>query len=98
METVITATEMLGANAMYAQTRVRDYRLSLPNQLACRDKRLRHLQITPASSHHLVVSATLLFETKGSPRSVQERPYPLNLNFYLDDQQWRVDLLGLSHP
>lgn len=57
-----------------------------------------NLHITPVSSHHVVVSATLLFETKGSPGSVQERPYPINLNFYLDDQQWRVDLLGLSHP
>lgn len=67
-------------------------------RLACCDKRLRNLQITPASSGHVVVSATLLFESKGSPRSVQERPYPINLNFYLEEKQWRVDLSGLGHP
>jgi hypothetical protein len=67
-------------------------------QLVCCDKRLRNLQITPVSSQHVVVSATLLFETKGSPRSVQERPYPINLNFYLEEEQWRVDLLSLGHP
>ena len=57
-----------------------------------------HLHITPVSSGHVVVSATLLFETKGPPRSVQERPYPINLNFYLEEEQWRVDLSGLGHP
>lgn len=67
-------------------------------KLACCDKRLRGLQITPVSSQHVVVSATLLFETKGSPRSMQERSYPVNLNFYLEEEQWRVDLSGLSHP
>lgn len=67
-------------------------------QLACCDKRLRGLQITPVSSQHVTVSAILLFETKGAPRSVQERPYPINLNFYLEDEQWRVDLSGLGHP
>lgn len=44
------------------------------------------------------MSATLLFETKDSPRSVQERPYPINLNIYLEEEQWRVDLFGLGHP
>lgn len=67
-------------------------------QLACCDKRLRNLQITPVSSAHVIVSATLLFETKGSPRSVQERLYPINLNFYLEEEQWRVDLSGLGRP
>ncbi|MCZ7625080.1 MAG: hypothetical protein C3F12_04450 [Candidatus Methylomirabilota bacterium] len=67
-------------------------------KLACCDKRLRALQIAPVSPGHVVVSATLLFETKGSPRSVQERPYPINLNFYLEEEQWRVDLSGLSQP
>src|SRR5574337_1146001 len=66
-------------------------------QLACCDKRLRNLQITPVSSGHVVVSATLLFESKGSPRSVQGRPYPINLNFYLEEEQWRVDLSGLGY-
>jgi hypothetical protein len=67
-------------------------------QLACCDKRLRSLQITPVSSAHVIVSATLLFETKGSPRSVREHSYPVNLNFYLEEEQWRVDLSGLSRP
>lgn len=67
-------------------------------RLACCDKRLRGLTITPVSSHHVVVSATLLFETKGSPRSVQERPYPIRLSFYLEEQEWRVDLSSLSRP
>jgi len=67
-------------------------------KLACCDKRLRALQIAPVSSGHVVVSATLLFEMKGSPRSVQERPYPINLNFHLEEEQWRVDLSGLSQP
>ncbi len=67
-------------------------------QLACCDKRLRHLQIRPISSQHVVVSAMLLFETKGSPRSVREQPYPVTLNFHLEDQEWRVDLSGLRHP
>lgn len=67
-------------------------------QLACCDKRLRGLHIKPVSSQHVVVSAILLFETKGSPRSVQERPYSINLNFYLEEQQWQVDLSGVRHP
>ncbi|MBZ0159123.1 hypothetical protein [Candidatus Methylomirabilis sp.] len=67
-------------------------------QLACCDKRLRGLQIKSVSSQHVVVSAILLFETKGSPRSVQERSYPVNLNFYLEEEQWRVDLSGVSQP
>lgn len=67
-------------------------------QLACCDKRLRNLQITPLSSGHVVVSAILLFETKGSPRSVQEWSYPITLNFYLGEEQWRVDLTGLGQP
>ena len=67
-------------------------------QLACCDKRLQHLQITPVSSSHVVVSATLLFETKGSPRSVKEWSHPINLNFYLEEQQWRVYLSGLRNP
>jgi hypothetical protein len=65
-------------------------------RLTCCDKRLRSLTITPVSSHHVVVSATLLFETK-QPRPV-ERPYSIRLNFYLEEQQWRVDLSGLRHP
>ena len=67
-------------------------------RLACCDKRLRHLQITPASSHHVVVSATLLFETKGLPRSVKEQLYSINLHFYLEEEQWRVDLSGVNQP
>ncbi len=67
-------------------------------RLACCDKRLRNLQITPVSPGHVVVSATLLFETKGSPRSVTERSRSITLNFYLEEQQWRVDLSGVSQP
>lgn len=44
------------------------------------------------------MSATLLFETKDSPRSVRERSYLVNLNFYLEEEQWCVDLSGLGHP
>lgn len=64
-------------------------------RLACYDKRRRHLQIIPASSHHVVVSATLLFETK-QPRLI-ERPYSIRLSVYLEEQEWRVDLSGVSH-
>lgn len=67
-------------------------------QLACCDKRLRGLRVTPVSSGRVNVSATLLFETKGSPRTVQEQSCPINLNFYLEEEQWRVDLVGLRHP
>lgn len=67
-----------------------------PWRLACCDKRLRSLQITPVSSQHVVVSATLLFESK-DPRPV-ERPYSIRLSFYLEEQEWRVDLSGLGHP
>ncbi len=67
-------------------------------KLACCDKRLRNLQITPASPHHVVVSVTLLFETKGPPRSVTERSRSINLNFSLEEEQWRVDLSGVSQP
>jgi hypothetical protein len=67
-------------------------------QLACCDKRLRNLQVTPVSSLHVVVSAILLFETKDSPRSVKEQLYSINLNFYLEEDQWRVDLSGLRNP
>jgi hypothetical protein len=67
-------------------------------QLACCDKRLRNLQIGPISSDHVVVSATLLFETKGIPRSVKEQLYSINLHFYLEEGQWRVDLSGVNQP
>jgi len=67
-------------------------------QLACCDKRIRNLTITPVSPRQVVVSATLLFETKGSPRSVKEQLYSINLNFYLEEAQWRVDLAGLRNP
>lgn len=67
-------------------------------QLACCDKRIRNLTITPVSPRHVVVSATLLFETKGSPRSVKEQLYSINLNFHLEEDQWRVDLSGLRNP
>lgn len=67
-------------------------------QLACCDKRLRNLQVTPVSSLHVVVSAVLLFETKDSPRSVKEQLYSINLNFYLEEDRWRVDLSGLHNP
>jgi len=67
-------------------------------RLACCDKRLRNLQITPVSSRHVVVSATLLFETKGSPRSVKERSHSIRLNFSLEEEQWQVDLSGVSQP
>ena len=67
-------------------------------QLACCAKRLRNLQITPVSSGHVIVSAILLFETKGAPRLVQEQSYPISLNFYLEEEQWRVDLSGLGQP
>lgn len=67
-------------------------------QLACCDKRLHNLQIAPVSPGHVVISATLLFETKGSPRSVKEQLYSINLNFYLEEDQWRVDLSGLRNP
>lgn len=69
-----------------------------PWQLACCDKRLHNLQIAPVSPSHVVVSATLLFETKGSPRSVKEQLYSIDLNFYLEEYQWRVDLSGLRNP
>lgn len=77
----------------------------LPNAINSEDHTRRRkevsrssLDITPVSPHHVVVSATLLFETKGSPRSVQERPYSINLNFYLEEQQWQVDLSGVRQP
>lgn len=63
-------------------------------QLTCCDKRLQSLRITPVSPGYVAVSATLLFETKG-PRSV-ERPCPINLNFHFEEEQWRVDLVGLQ--
>lgn len=69
-----------------------------PWQLACCDKRPRNLQNRPISSDHVIASATLLFETKGSPRPVQERAYPISLNFSLEEERWRVDLSGLSQP
>ncbi|MCZ7624935.1 MAG: hypothetical protein C3F12_07160 [Candidatus Methylomirabilota bacterium] len=67
-------------------------------QLACCDKRLRHVEIRPVSSGHVVVSATLLFETKSLPGSATEQSYRINLHFYLEEEQWRVDLSGLRHP
>lgn len=67
-----------------------------PWRLACCDKRLRSLQITPISSQRVVVSATLLFETK-RPRP-KEQSYPTTLNFYLEEEQWLVDLSGVSQP
>ncbi len=68
---------------------------SSPWQLACCDKRLQNLHITPVSSGYVVVLATLLFETKGPPRRSVERPCSITLNFYLEEQDWRVDLFGL---
>lgn len=65
-------------------------------RLACCDKRLQYLLITPVSPGHVVVSVTLLFETKGS-RPVEE-PYSFQLNFYLEEEQWQVDLSGLRYP
>lgn len=77
----------------------------LSNAINSEDYARRHeevsrsgLHIIPASSQHVAVSAILLFETKGSTRSVQEWSYPVNLNFYLEEEQWRVDLSGLGHP
>jgi len=66
-------------------------------KLACCDKRLQYLQITPALSQQVVVRATLLFETK-KPRSVEERLHPITLYFYLEEEQWQVDLSGVSQP
>jgi len=67
-------------------------------KLACCDKRLRALQITPVLPHHVVVSVTLLFETKGSPRSVRELFYPIRLDFYFEEEQWQIDLSGVRQP
>jgi len=67
-------------------------------KLACCDKRLRHLQIRPIMSDHVVVTATLLFETKGSPRFAEERSHSITLNFSLEEEQWRVDLSGVNQP
>lgn len=69
-----------------------------PWRLACCDKRLRSLQVTPASSHHVIVSATLLFEPKQSKPRPTDRLSSITLHFYLEDQEWRVDLSGLRHP
>ena len=65
-------------------------------RLVCCDKRLQNLLITPVSPGHVVVSATLLFETRQS-RPV-ERSHSITLNFYLEEEQRRVDLSGLGHP
>jgi hypothetical protein len=45
---------------------------------------------------YAVTSATRLFETRDSEPA--KRPYPITLNFYLEEEQWRVDLSGLGHP
>ena len=67
-------------------------------KLACCDKRLRNLQIISVLPHHVVVSVTLLFETKGSPRSVREKLYPIRLDFYFEEEQWQVDLSSVRQP